>query len=66
MNNPSHTPPQLMRLRDVAKALALSQRVLWAATKAGRLPVIRFGRSIRYDPKDVAAFVDAHRKGGRP
>ena len=29
------------------------------------LPYIQVGRSIRYDPRDIAAFIDANRKRGQ-
>lgn len=28
------------------------------------LPFIRIGRSVRYRPEDVAAFLEAHKEGG--
>lgn len=32
--------------------------------KTLKLPFIRIGRSIRYRPEDVDAFLEAHREGG--
>jgi hypothetical protein len=29
------------------------------------IPVVRHGRSIRVDPKDVQAFIEANKTGGR-
>ena len=53
------TPPQ------TAQALAISPRKLWAMTDSGEIPCIRLGRSIRYDPADLLAWIAAKKKGDR-
>jgi len=50
------TPPQ------AAEALQVSPRTLWGLTKAGRLPAIRIGRSVRYDLRDLRAFIDGEKE----
>jgi excisionase family DNA binding protein len=58
-------PPTLaLRPRDAARALSISERTLWALQKAGEIPVVRIGRSTRYDVRDLLAYLDAH-KGPR-
>jgi excisionase family DNA binding protein len=47
----------LLTARDAAKALAISERTLWTLTNRGDVPVVRLGRSVRYDPDDLRAFV---------
>lgn len=38
----------LLSTREAAQALAVSERTLWALTQQGDVPVVRFGRSVRY------------------
>ncbi len=37
--------PLLLKARDAAKALALSERTLWTMTKTGQIPRIQQGRA---------------------
>lgn len=56
--------PELWDSKRTAKALGLSERALWDLTHPrGRLPVCRLGRSIRYRPSDVKAFIESHVAG---
>ena len=56
---------ELLRPRDAAKLLAISERHLWGLTKDGQIPVVRLGRAIRYAPHDLEAFIEAAKnKGG--
>jgi excisionase family DNA binding protein len=52
------TPPQ------AAKALAISQRKLWELTDRGIIRATRIGRAVRYDVRDLAAFIDRAKEGG--
>lgn len=54
----------LLSARDAAKQLAISEKTLWSLSKAGRLPVVRIGRNVRYARADLLAFID-RAKGGR-
>jgi excisionase family DNA binding protein len=45
--------PLLMTRRQLAEATHLSERYLYTLTKLGKLPVVRIGKSVRYNP-DVA------------
>lgn len=44
---------KLLRPREAALQLAISERTLWTLTKAGTIPCIRLGRSVRYRPSDI-------------
>lgn len=59
-----HTVPEplLMTTREAARALAVSARTLWTLTKAGALPAVRIGRSVRYAVDDVQAFIRCRRR----
>ena len=55
--------PALLKPADAAKFLAFSERALWAMTAPnGPIPAIRIGRSVRYSPADLRAWV-AKRSG---
>lgn len=56
----------LIRPRDAAAMLALSERTLWSMTQAGLLPCVRVGKSLRYDPADLAAWVQRAKAGPLP
>ena len=63
MNETTTTLVLLMNARDAAKALAICERTLWELTKRGDIPCIRIGRAVRYDPRDLAEWID-RQKGG--
>jgi excisionase family DNA binding protein len=66
--NAMSEPPPVVQLLvappEAAKALAIGQRTLWALTKRGVIPAVRIGRSVRYDVRDLAAFIDRAKEGG--
>ena len=60
-------PPLLLRAEQAAKALAISPRLLWTLTNDGTIPCVRIGRTVRYDPNDLTAWIkrQKQRSGGR-
>ena len=54
--------PLLVNTREAAKLLSICPRTLWAMQKSGEIPVIRLGRMIRFDVKDLEALI-AERRG---
>ncbi len=56
------TPQLLMRPDEAAKALAISTRKLWALTRSGQLACLRIGRAVRYDPRDLVAWIDRQKQ----
>jgi hypothetical protein len=58
-------PQLLLTARAAAAALSVSERTLWALTHPrGPLPAVRLGRAVRYDVRDLAAFIDRAKEGG--
>lgn len=53
---------RLLRPREAAEALAISERALWSLTAGKEMPCVRIGRSVRYLPADLAAFVEGQRE----
>ena len=58
------TETGLLTARQAAARLAISTRKLWELSNRGEIPVIRVDRAVRYDPSDLAAYVDSQRIGG--
>jgi excisionase family DNA binding protein len=54
--------PLLLKPRDAARSLAISERKLWQLTKDGEIQVVKVGRSVRYDPRDLQRWIDAQKK----
>lgn len=54
----------LVNAKEASKMLSVSERMLWTLTNQGEVPAIRIGRSVRYDPADIWAYVDRKRTGG--
>lgn len=62
MNNrrPDNAPPPLLvNAEAAARMLGIGTRKLWSLSNSGRLPVIRIGRAVRYDVRDLVAFIDS-------
>ncbi len=49
--------PLLLTVRQAAKVLSISERTLWTLTANKEIPPVRFGRSVRYDPADLRAWI---------
>jgi excisionase family DNA binding protein len=67
MSKHGHESPRcetmrLLRIPEVAEALAVSSRSVWRLIAAGDLPVVRIGRSARVTAEAVDALIA---KGGR-
>jgi excisionase family DNA binding protein len=58
---PQPLPPdatvRLLTAREVAALLAISPRKLWELTASGTVACVRIGRAVRYDPRDVEAWI---------
>jgi excisionase family DNA binding protein len=50
--------PLVLSPRQAAHVLAISERTLWTLTHRGDIPAVRIGRAVRYDPRDLAAYVE--------
>jgi excisionase family DNA binding protein len=50
--------PLLLTPKEAAKALSISDRTLWALTDRGEIPVMRIGRSVRYDPRSLSRWIE--------
>jgi excisionase family DNA binding protein len=59
----STTSPEtlLIDAREAARLLCVSESTLVRLTRSGSLPVIQIGRSVRYDPADLRAWIEARK-----
>lgn len=53
----------LLRPRDVGRKLGLSVPHVYTMAAAGTLPSVKFGRAVRFRPKDVEDFIRDNRRG---
>lgn len=51
--------PLLLSAREAAKALSVCEKTLWTLTQRGDIPVVRIGRAVRYDPRDLRAWIES-------
>lgn len=54
----------LITSREAAACMSISERTLWTLTNQGDLPCVRIGRSVRYDPRDLEAWIERHKSAG--
>lgn len=54
----------LLTSKETAERLRLTEWQLWALRRQGVLRAVKIGRAVRFDERDLQAFIDAHREGG--
>jgi len=55
----------LYTIKEASAYMSVSERTVWEWTAPrGELPVVKLGRSVRYRPEDLEAFVTARIVGG--
>lgn len=59
-------PERLLTTEAAAERLSISERTLRREIAAGRLSVVRIGRSVRICPDDIARFILASKGRGQP
>ena len=55
----------LLSAEQVAEWLGVSARYVWRLGREGELPRIELGRYVRFDPDDVAAFIEQRKQRPR-
>ena len=66
-SKPSTTPPlgRLLTITEVADALGVDVRHVRRLVHERRIPFIKWGHLLRFDPVEIAAWVDAYRQPAR-
>lgn len=57
---------RLLDIDAVAAQLGTSVRHIRRLVQERRIPVVRVGRLVRFDPVDLDAWLDAHRSAAEP
>ena len=52
----------LLRPEDVARIMSISLRAVYRLAEARKIPCIKWDRSVRFDPVDVAKFIEDNRR----
>lgn len=55
------SPQLLLRPNEASRSLAISPRLLWSLTNSGQIPCVRIGRAVRYDPRDLDAWISVQK-----
>ncbi len=53
----------LIDVRTAARALSISERLLWSLTNDGTIPHVRLNRRVLYSPADLQRWIDQQKKG---
>lgn len=48
----------LWRVADCARALSVHPRTIYLLSERGELPSVKIGRSLRFDPRAIRAFIE--------
>lgn len=54
----------LLKAAAVARRIGASVQTVYLLAREKKIPSVRWGRSVRFHPKDVDAFIEVHRQGG--
>jgi excisionase family DNA binding protein len=54
----SNNPESLWKVRDVAQFLSVSVSWIYKEVEAGRLPCIRLGASLRFQPEAIRKWLE--------
>ena len=60
---PSESLARLLTLEQLSHLLQLHERTIRRLVARRRLPCVRLGRSVRFDPADVARWLAARKEG---
>jgi len=56
------SPPRLLDANEVADLYGFTRKYVLRLAREGRIPHIKFDFYVRFDPDEIAAWVDEHRK----
>lgn len=56
-------PRLLLRPDEAAASLGISVRALWSETKAGNIPAVRIGKSVRYSEEALRDWIRSRHEG---
>jgi excisionase family DNA binding protein len=53
----------LLTVDEVAQRLGVTKDWVWAQARAGRIPHVRLGRYVRFEPEELRAWWRGRRRG---
>jgi excisionase family DNA binding protein len=56
----------LLNVTEVSDWLQVKQSTLYAWAEQGTIPHVKLGRLLRFDPDEIEAWLQAHRREGTP
>ena len=59
------TEARLLKPREAAKFLCVSERTLWSLSNGGGLPRVQIGRAVRYDLTDLRNWIEQAKNLGK-
>lgn len=54
-------PARLLKLPEAAAMLSMGKRTVQERVAARELPVVKIGKSVRFDVRDLEAFIERHK-----
>ncbi|HEU5152054.1 MAG TPA: helix-turn-helix domain-containing protein [Iamia sp.] len=67
MPNTDHRPlTRLLNISEVADILGVEVRHVRRLVHERRIPFIKWGHLLRFDPAEIKAWIDQNRRGFRP
>jgi excisionase family DNA binding protein len=54
---------RLLSVEELSELLGQSADSIYRARKAGRLPYLKFGGQIKFDPKELIGWIEEHHVG---
>jgi excisionase family DNA binding protein len=61
-NNEPSGPTRLLNISEVAEMLGVDVRHIRRLVHERRIPYIKWGHLLRFDPAELAAWIDIHRR----
>ena len=54
---------RLLTVQEAARYLAVSVSTVYGWVWQRRIPFVKIGRAVRFDPRDLEAFIEASKQG---
>lgn len=55
--------PRLLTVPDLASLLGVKERHVRRLVAERRVPIVKWGHLVRFDPDEIATWLDSHRRG---
>jgi excisionase family DNA binding protein len=55
--------PKLLSVQALASLLGVKERHVRRPVAERRVPIVKWGHDVRFDPDEIATWLDTHRRG---